>query len=67
MYYVLRPFVVPLFGLMSRGLWHILTAIAVRERCCGIVMEGLSSNLGVRPRFPSWPAALLAIFGVRAV
>jgi len=30
-------------------------------------MEGVSSNLGVRLRFPSWPAALIAILVVRAV
>jgi hypothetical protein len=30
-------------------------------------MKGLSSNLGVRLGFPSWPAALLAILVVRAV
>jgi PAS domain S-box-containing protein len=32
-----------------------------------MVMGGLSSNLGVRLRFPSWPAALIAILVVRAV
>src|SRR5580704_6561025 len=30
-------------------------------------MKGLSSNLGVRLRFPFWPAALIAILAVRAV
>jgi PAS domain S-box-containing protein len=43
--------------------WQIL----LRERVSEIMIEGLSSNLGVRLRPLFWPTALIAIFVVRAV
>ena len=39
----------------------------MREKVCGSMIERLSSNLGVRLRSLSWPAALIAIVALRAV